>query len=185
MDAEVLYAAPRFVIAAKKNPWSRRRRVRLADLMNEPWALPSAESPQGALDVGTFRAAGLELPAAAVVADHAAARLALVAGGAVSHHRLRRHIEVRRLGHGCCASVDRYAGHPQPGRDRHIEEPDAHARGAAFHRLRARGGKAAGDRQVGFDATSTGSTNVSMRLAFMSESGPTRKADRRAGGSAY
>jgi DNA-binding transcriptional LysR family regulator len=81
MDAEVLYAAPRFVIAAKKNPWSRRRRVRLADLMNEPWALPSPESPQGALDAETFRAAGLELPAAAVVADGAGARLALVAGG--------------------------------------------------------------------------------------------------------
>jgi DNA-binding transcriptional LysR family regulator len=81
MDAEVLYAAPRFVIAAKKNPWSRRRRVRLADLMNEPWALPSPESPQGALDAETFRAAGLERPAAAVVADGAGARLALVAGG--------------------------------------------------------------------------------------------------------
>jgi len=81
MEAEVLYTAPRFVIAAKKNPWSRRRRVRLADLMNEPWALPSPESPQGALDAETFRAAGLELPAAAVVADRADARLALVAGG--------------------------------------------------------------------------------------------------------
>jgi DNA-binding transcriptional LysR family regulator len=49
--------------------------------MNEPWALPSPESPQGALDAETFRAAGLELPAAAVVVNGAAARLALVAGG--------------------------------------------------------------------------------------------------------
>ena len=82
MEAEVLYAAPRFVIAAKENPWSRgRRRVRLADLMNEPWALPPPESPPGALDAETFRAAGLELPAAAVVTDSAIARLALVAGG--------------------------------------------------------------------------------------------------------
>ena len=81
MEAEVLYASPRFVIATKKNPWSRRRRVRLADLMNEPWALPPPDDPACALDVETFRAAGLELPAAAVVTDSAIARLALVAGG--------------------------------------------------------------------------------------------------------
>jgi DNA-binding transcriptional LysR family regulator len=82
MEAEVLYAAPRFVIAATKNPWSRRRKVRLADLMNEPWALPTPDSSAGALNAETFRAAGLELPAAAVVvANNTVARLALVAEG--------------------------------------------------------------------------------------------------------
>ena len=35
-----LYADPMFVVAAPKNPWSRRRKVKLADLMNEPWTLP-------------------------------------------------------------------------------------------------------------------------------------------------
>ena len=82
MEAEVLYAAPRFVIAATKNPWSRRRKVRLADLMNEPWTLPTPDSSAGALNAETFRAAGLELPAAAVVvANGTVARLALVAEG--------------------------------------------------------------------------------------------------------
>jgi hypothetical protein len=35
MRAEVLYAASRFVVAATGNPWSRRRRVGLADLIND------------------------------------------------------------------------------------------------------------------------------------------------------
>jgi DNA-binding transcriptional LysR family regulator len=81
MEAEVLYAPPRFVVAATTNPWTRRRKVRLADLMNEPWAVPPPVSPLAAVNADTFRAAGLEPPAATVVVGNAVARLALVAEG--------------------------------------------------------------------------------------------------------
>ena len=81
MEAEVLYAAPRFVIAAKTNPLTRRRKVKLADLMNEPWALPLPGSPMAAADADTFRAAGLELPAATVMVGGSFVRMALVAEG--------------------------------------------------------------------------------------------------------
>jgi DNA-binding transcriptional LysR family regulator len=81
MEAEILYNPARFVVAAKSNPWSRRRKVRLADLMNEPWALQPPDSPIAAADADAFRAAGLELPAATIVAEGAYARLALVAEG--------------------------------------------------------------------------------------------------------
>ncbi len=47
LQAEVLFAASRFVVAATANPWSRRRKVGLADLMNEPWTLPPPDSEPG------------------------------------------------------------------------------------------------------------------------------------------
>jgi DNA-binding transcriptional LysR family regulator len=39
-QGELLFAESSFVIAGIKNPWARRRRIKLADLINEPWALP-------------------------------------------------------------------------------------------------------------------------------------------------
>jgi hypothetical protein len=66
-------------IAARENPWSRRRRVKLADLMNEPWALSPPDSLGGTLTADDFRAAGLDLPRATVISYTDIARLALAA----------------------------------------------------------------------------------------------------------
>jgi DNA-binding transcriptional LysR family regulator len=81
LQAEVLYKSCRFVVASTENPWSRRRRVTLADLMNEPWTLPPSDSPHGAWAADDFRAAGLHLPRATVITYTDIARLALVAKG--------------------------------------------------------------------------------------------------------
>src|SRR5450631_778124 len=81
MQAEVLYAESRFVVAAIGNPWSRRRRVGLADLMKEPWTLPPRDSVLGSRIVNDFQVAGLDLPRATVVSSNAVARIALVAKG--------------------------------------------------------------------------------------------------------
>jgi DNA-binding transcriptional LysR family regulator len=81
LKAEVLYTASRFVVAATGNPWSRRRRVGLADLINEPWALPPPDSLHGAFTADAFRAAGLDVPRATVVTYTDIARVALVAKG--------------------------------------------------------------------------------------------------------
>jgi DNA-binding transcriptional LysR family regulator len=80
MEAELLYADRVFVVAATTNPWSRRRRVSLADLMNESWTLPPPNMP-GTVHAEAFRAAGLDLPAATVVIASGIARIALVAEG--------------------------------------------------------------------------------------------------------
>ena len=55
--------------------------MKLADLMNEPWALPSPDSRVGPTNAAIFRAAGLDLPATTVVCSNGAARIALVAEG--------------------------------------------------------------------------------------------------------
>jgi DNA-binding transcriptional LysR family regulator len=80
MEVELLYDERVFVVAATKNPWSRRRRISLADLMNEPWTLPPPDMP-GTVHAEAFRAAGLDLPAATVVIGSGIARIALVAKG--------------------------------------------------------------------------------------------------------
>ena len=80
MEVQVLFpASPLIVVAGTTNPLARRRNVKLADLMNEPWALTQPES-QFSHDY-VFRAAGLNPPVPAVIADSIPARLALVAGG--------------------------------------------------------------------------------------------------------
>jgi DNA-binding transcriptional LysR family regulator len=63
---EKLFVDPLVVAAGAQNPWTRRRRVRLADLVNEPWVLRSFDTAAGALVAQVFRASGLELPRAAV-----------------------------------------------------------------------------------------------------------------------
>jgi DNA-binding transcriptional LysR family regulator len=81
LQAEVLFADSIFVIAGIGNPLARRRRIRLADLINEPWALPPPDNDDHGLITDVFRAAGLELPRPAMVTTTGPARIALVAKG--------------------------------------------------------------------------------------------------------
>ena len=81
MNAEFLYDDPFVVAAGARNPWCRRRRITLAELMHEPWALPPVDSPTGSIVVEVFRAGGLGLPRAALVASSIPARNALLASG--------------------------------------------------------------------------------------------------------
>jgi len=69
MDAEILYDEPHAVLAGAQNPWTRRRNIALADLMEEPWTLPPADSLFGTVVLEAFRASGLDLPRAVVTAS--------------------------------------------------------------------------------------------------------------------
>jgi DNA-binding transcriptional LysR family regulator len=61
MDVEVLFNDPIFVAAGINSPWTRRRRIRLSELVNEPWSHPPYDGMVGAL-IDAFRAHGLEPP---------------------------------------------------------------------------------------------------------------------------
>jgi DNA-binding transcriptional LysR family regulator len=78
---EVLCDEPIIVVAGARNPWSRRHRIELADLLNEPWTLPSPDSLFGSVVVEAFRARGLDFPRTMVIANAGAVRIALVATG--------------------------------------------------------------------------------------------------------
>jgi DNA-binding transcriptional LysR family regulator len=78
---ETLYDPSFVVLAGSRSPWVRRRRIALAELVNEPWVLPPPESIMGPGYLDIFRASGLDYPRIAVFATQPGARLNLVTTG--------------------------------------------------------------------------------------------------------
>jgi DNA-binding transcriptional LysR family regulator len=69
------------VAAGAQSPWTRRRRITLADLVNEPWVLPPVGSGIISTALEAFRVAGLDYPRATVFTDSPQVRMNLVATG--------------------------------------------------------------------------------------------------------
>jgi DNA-binding transcriptional LysR family regulator len=61
-STEVLFRDPLVVVAEKNNPLTRRRRIKLSELMDEPWTLQPVDSFFGSLTAEAFRAVGLAPP---------------------------------------------------------------------------------------------------------------------------
>ena len=81
LEFEILYDPSLVVIAGSRSPWARRRRIALAELVNEPWVLPPPEGIMGPAYLDVFHANGLDYPRIAVFATQPGARLNLVATG--------------------------------------------------------------------------------------------------------
>ena len=81
MSVETLFDDEYLVVAAKQNPWARRRRIELAQLMNEPWTLAPPDSVVGAFAISAFRACGLKPPPTTVVTLSVHMRHRLLATG--------------------------------------------------------------------------------------------------------
>lgn len=60
--AEVLFEDRYLVVAGAKSLWVRRRKIALAELVNEPWIHIPPTNVFGSYLAGAFRAHGLELP---------------------------------------------------------------------------------------------------------------------------
>jgi DNA-binding transcriptional LysR family regulator len=78
---EILYDPSFVVMASSRSRWARRRRIALAELVNEPWVLPPPEGVMGPTHLDVLRAGGLDHPRIAVFATQPGARLNLVANG--------------------------------------------------------------------------------------------------------
>jgi DNA-binding transcriptional LysR family regulator len=65
--AEKLFDDRQVVMADAKSKWSRRRNLRLADLIHEPWLLPPLDSIIGVSILELFRANGLQPPRTQIV----------------------------------------------------------------------------------------------------------------------
>jgi DNA-binding transcriptional LysR family regulator len=59
---EPLLQEPFVAVAGTNSQWARRRRVELADLMEESWVLPPHDSTPGGIISGIFAASGLKSP---------------------------------------------------------------------------------------------------------------------------
>jgi DNA-binding transcriptional LysR family regulator len=81
LRADVLYEEPLVVVAGARSPWSRRRRIELAELTNAVWTLPPLDSLYGAVVVQAFRAHGLDVPRTTVFTSTTPLRNALLASG--------------------------------------------------------------------------------------------------------
>ena len=81
LAAEVLYSAPLAVMADKSHRLVARKKVRLADLMEERWTLPPPDSFLGRMVGDAFRRSGLQLPPAVVTTISTYMRLNLLANG--------------------------------------------------------------------------------------------------------
>src|SRR5262245_20681864 len=78
---ENLFDDPFVIAAGARNPWTRRRRIQLAELANEPWVLLPFDTLAGALVAAGFRAAGMEPPRASVFTQSLSVRNRLLATG--------------------------------------------------------------------------------------------------------
>jgi len=73
--------SPFLVVAGARSPWAQRRKIELAELVNESWLLPPQDSGMGSLVTEAFRASRLAYPRTAVVSDTAEGRIRLLASG--------------------------------------------------------------------------------------------------------
>jgi DNA-binding transcriptional LysR family regulator len=80
-EFESLFEDRIVVVAGAENPWARRRKIELAELVNEPWVLPPPRNIITALALECFRAKGLNYPRTTVVTESPQVRLALPATG--------------------------------------------------------------------------------------------------------
>jgi DNA-binding transcriptional LysR family regulator len=67
LAAEILFYDSLAVLTSAQNPLTRRRKLTLAELMSEPWALLPPDSFFGSLVAEAFRASGHEPPCSTVV----------------------------------------------------------------------------------------------------------------------
>lgn len=80
LDIEILFDDRHFVVVGARSRWARRRKVALAELVNEPWVLPPNQVV-GALVAEAFKAHGLEVPQERVSASSILLRNQLLATG--------------------------------------------------------------------------------------------------------
>ena len=133
LHQETLFEDRLVIVAGMENPWIRRRKITLSDLVNEPWTWPSTGTMLDALVVEAFRASGLESPRATVYVDDVNSRIRLAETGrflavvpAVNLRFPDRHASIKVL------PVELPTSHRQ--RTAYAKQPHAEPASAAFHR---------------------------------------------------
>ena len=81
LDFEFLFEEAYVIAAGAQNPLVRRRRIELAELVNECWALPPQEQVLGLVAMKVFRDSGIGYPLATVITAAPDMRISLLATG--------------------------------------------------------------------------------------------------------
>ena len=67
LNIEVLFDDPWIIVASARGPWARRRKIDLAELVEEPWLMPPPDTPSYEIVSEAFKARGLRIPTATLV----------------------------------------------------------------------------------------------------------------------
>jgi DNA-binding transcriptional LysR family regulator len=81
LDTEILYNEKTFVVAGNSSPWAKRRKIALAELVDESWCVPPPDSFAATLLTEAFNAKGLPLPHISAVSFSIPLITALLATG--------------------------------------------------------------------------------------------------------
>ena len=81
LEERVLFSDRLRVVAGAGSPWASRRKISLADVVDEPWCLPPPEHPASLLVVEAFHRCGLKPPRRSATAGSAQIESNLVAKG--------------------------------------------------------------------------------------------------------
>jgi len=79
--SEVLFSDHLLIVAGLENRWSRRRKIDLSELLDEPWILPETDSMLGTLITKDFHSSGLAPPRSSVLSNSMTLRNRLLATG--------------------------------------------------------------------------------------------------------
>jgi DNA-binding transcriptional LysR family regulator len=103
IESESLFLDRQVIMGGRRSKWVRRHNVALAELLDEPWILPSPDSIAGRYVAEAFHANGLEPPRARVISFSIPLCHSLVAAGRfltlqpVLMARLVGHLPLRQL----------------------------------------------------------------------------------------
>jgi DNA-binding transcriptional LysR family regulator len=81
LEFEALFEDRFVIVAGRQNPWARKRKVELAQLVDEPWVMPPPRNIITSLAMEWFRANGLDYPHTVVITESPQVRLMLPATG--------------------------------------------------------------------------------------------------------
>ena len=81
LDVEVLFNDETLIAADAQSRWARRRKIDLAELVDEHWILPPASTTNSMVVMEAFRARGLNPPRVSLVTFSVALRTNLLASG--------------------------------------------------------------------------------------------------------
>jgi DNA-binding transcriptional LysR family regulator len=81
LHAETILKHSAVVVAGAQSPWTRRRKVKLAELLNEKWVLLPSEMPESEWVASAFRTQGLKPPEPTVATLSFPMRVALLERG--------------------------------------------------------------------------------------------------------
>src|SRR4051812_11911643 len=81
LKPEVLFNESTVIVAGRRNRWTRRRKIALADLVHEPWVFPAEGSVAAVIVAEMFQSSGLKVPRRGAVCAPMPVAAALVANG--------------------------------------------------------------------------------------------------------